>query len=181
MAGKVILLNGASSSGKSTIARTLQGSIAEPFWHISIDHLREAGVLPMGRIRNGEFPWAELREGFFEGFHRSLPAYASAGNNLIVEHIVETTSWRDRLLALLSGLDVFFVGVHTPLAELLRREASRGDRPRGDAKRDFETCHQGLAYDLEVDGSAPPERNALAIIAAWQARQRPGAFERMRD
>ena len=38
-----------------------------------------------------------------------------------------------------------------------------------------------LAYDVEVDGSAPPERNALAIVAAWQGRQRPSAFERMRD
>lgn len=179
MAGKVILLNGASSSGKSSIARALQARIGEPFWHISIDHLIEAGILPRERIRSGEFPWSGLREAFFDGFHRSLPAYAQAGNNLIVEHIVETLAWRDRLVELLDGHDVFFVGVHCPLDELERRELARGDRPVGDARRDFETCHLHTTYDLEVDSREPPEANAERVIAAWAARSRPSAFERM--
>ena len=38
-AGKIILLNGASSSGKSTLAQGLQARLDEPFWHLSIDHL----------------------------------------------------------------------------------------------------------------------------------------------
>ncbi|MGA1600219.1 MAG: phosphotransferase-like protein [bacterium] len=37
--GNVILLNGASSSGKSTLAQDLQARLDEPFWHFSIDHL----------------------------------------------------------------------------------------------------------------------------------------------
>jgi chloramphenicol 3-O phosphotransferase len=180
MAGKVILLNGASSSGKSTIAQALQGVLPEPFWHWSIDKIREAGVLPLARYRSGEFRWVADREAFFESFHRSLPAFAGAGANLIVEHIVETAAWHERLQALLTGVDVFLVGVHCPLAELERRERARGDRPASDAARDFATCHQGLAYDLEVDATLPPERNALTIAGAWQARTSPSAFARMR-
>lgn len=111
LSGKIILLNGASSSGKSTLARGLQATLEEPFWHFSIDHLIAANVLPKARIDGGEFPWRELRPHFFEGFHRCLPALAAAGNNLIVEHIVETEAWMQRLLYLLSQLDVFFVGV----------------------------------------------------------------------
>src|SRR5689334_22572565 len=91
--GKIILLNGASSSGKSTLARALQTKIEAPFWHISIDHLRDTGVLPLARIRSGEFDWKSMREAFFEGFHLSLAAYVQAGNNLIVEHIIETRAW----------------------------------------------------------------------------------------
>lgn len=179
MAGKVILLNGASSSGKSTLCRALQAALPEPFWHHSFDKLREAGVLPLARVRAGDFGWAEMRETVFEGFHRSLPAYAGAGANLIVEHIVETRPWRDRLLELLADIDVFFVGVHCPLEELERRELARGDRPVGDARRDFEACHLHTTYDLEVDSREPPEVNAARIIAAWSARRRPSAFERM--
>ncbi len=41
----IIFLHGASSSGKSTIAKELQSRIEVPFWHISIDHLRDSGVL----------------------------------------------------------------------------------------------------------------------------------------
>jgi len=82
--GKIILINGASSAGKSTLARSLQQKLHEPFLHWSFDHLRESHALPMARIRNGELDWALMRPAIFDGFHRSLPAFAKAGNNLIV-------------------------------------------------------------------------------------------------
>ena len=44
--GRIILLNGASSSGKSSLAQALQRQLDEPFWHWSIDHLLAARVLP---------------------------------------------------------------------------------------------------------------------------------------
>ena len=90
---QIIFLHGASSSGKSTIARALQDRIEMPFWHISIDHLRDAGVLPTRRFKSGEFRWADARPAFFEGFHGSLKAYADAGNNLILEHILDKEDW----------------------------------------------------------------------------------------
>lgn len=179
MSGKVILLNGASSSGKSSIARALQARIEEPFWHFSIDHLRDAGVLPLDRIRRGDFQWPLLRDDFFAGFHRSLPAFAGAGNNLIVEHIVETRGWMNELVTLLSEVDVFFVGIHCPLNELERRERARGDRPLGDARRDFETIHRHAVYDLELDSVGAPEDCADQLAAAWRLRSQPNAFTRM--
>ena len=179
MTGKIILLNGASSSGKSTLARALQAALDQPFWHFSIDHLIAAKVLPKQRIDSGEFPWRDLRPHFFEGFHRCLPALALAGNNLIVEHIVETEAWMQRLVRLLYQLDVFFVGVHCPLPELERRELERGDRRMGEARADFEITHTFGKYDFEVLSTLPREENVQAVIAAWKARQHPSAFETM--
>ena len=112
--GKIILIHGASSSGKTTLSRAVQQRLEEPFWHFSIDHLREAGVLPMERIRTGEFAWPSLRPAFFDGFHRCLPVLAESGNNLIVEHIVESQDWMSRLVQLLSDFDVFFVALRCP-------------------------------------------------------------------
>jgi chloramphenicol 3-O phosphotransferase len=178
--GKIILLNGASSSGKSTLAQGLQATLDEPFWHFSIDHLRVVNVLPQERIESGEFSWRELRPHFFEGFHRCLPALVAAGNNLIVEHIVETEAWLQRLLQLLDGEDVFFVGVHCPLPELERRELVRGNRRIGEARADFETTHTFGSYDCEVSATLPLEDNVQAVIAAWKVRQRPSAFDQMR-
>jgi chloramphenicol 3-O phosphotransferase len=178
--GKVILLNGASSSGKSSIARAVQARISEPFWHISIDHLRDAGVLPLDRIRSGEFNWAEMREAFFEGFERSLVAYSTCGNNLIVEYIVETPEWMTRLIRLLADRDVFFVGVHCNLEELERRELTRRDRRIGDARRDFNTVHEHCIYDAELNSTVRPDDNADRLIAMWRASAGPSAFERMR-
>jgi chloramphenicol 3-O phosphotransferase len=177
--GRVILLNGASSSGKSSIARAVQAKVDEPFWHISIDHLRDADVLPMDRIRSGEFKWAEMREAFFDGFERSLVAYVRSGNNLIVEYIVETPEWMRRLVQLLQGCDVFFVGVHCTLEELERRELARGNRRVGDARRDYDTIHGHCIYDAELDATLRPDDNADQLISSWRARGRPSAFERM--
>ena len=179
--GRVVLLNGASSSGKSSLARAIQARIDRPFWHISIDHLRESGVLPTARIRSGEFDWRAMREAFFLGFERSLLAYVEAGNDLIVEHIMESAAWLLRLADMLAGHDVFFVGVHCPLEELERRERERGDRPIGDARRDFHRIHSYCLYDFEVDAMQDRDANADAVIAAWQARSRPSAFERLRE
>ena len=179
MSGKIIFINGASSSGKSTLSQALQDKLEEPFWHFSIDHLIAAKVLPSGRIQSGDFPWASMRSLFFEGFHQCLPALAGAGNNLIVEHIVETREWMDRLLRLLEPFDVFFVGLHCPLPELERREIERGDRKIGEAKQDFTITHTFGVYDMEIDSTNPLDQNVETIIAAWKARQRPSAFERM--
>ena len=189
--GKIIFLNGASSAGKSTLARALQARLDEPFWHYSIDHLLAAQVLPQQRMDAGHFAWADMRPAFFEGFHRSLPALLIAGNNLVVEHIVETRGWMDRLLSLLSPFDVFFVGVHCELPELERRELARGDRRIGEARADHQVTHGFGEYDFELSTShaygqtsAPSSTQAAEeladkLIAAWRHRIRPGAFERM--
>ena len=133
----------------------------------------------MQRIQSGDFTWATLRPAFFEGFHRCLPALAEAGNNLLVEHIVETQDWMHRLLRLLEPFDVFFVGIHCPMAELERREIERGDRRIGEARQDYEVTHTFGIYDIEVDSTDPMEHNVDRVISAWKTRKRPSAFDKM--
>ncbi len=181
MSGKIILVNGASSSGKSTLCRALQSTLDAPFWHFSIDHLIASKALPDARIKSGDFQWAEMRPHFFEGFHRCLPALAESGNNLIVEHIVETEDWMRRLIHLLSPFDVFFVGLHCPLPELERREVERGDRRIGEARTDYETTHKFGIYDVEVDSTESLDSNVATVISAWNVRSRPSAFDKMAD
>ena len=175
---KIIVLHGPSSSGKSTLARALQAALPEPFWHISIDHLRDAGVLPTARIASGEFPWGQLRANFFAGFHLSLAAYAAAGNNLIVEHIFDTDGWLAEVATRLAPYDVYFVGLHCSLDELARREAARGDRPTGSAARDHGHVHRNMTYDLELDGEHPVNDNVARLMAAWEQRHPPSALTR---
>ncbi len=172
----IILIHGASSSGKSTLSCAVQDRIEVPFWHISIDHLRDAGVLPLRRIASGAFAWKTMRQSFFDGFHKSLAAYASAGNNLIVEHILDTPGWQADLARLFVPFDVLFVGLHCPLDELRRREAARGDRSAGSAERDFSTIHQGRRYDLELQALDGCEVNAEKILALWRSERPPYSF-----
>lgn len=176
MAGRIIFIHGPSSSGKSTLGKALQQAIEAPFWRWSIDHLRDAKVLPSDRIRAGEFLWSEMRAPFFDGFHRSVAAFAEAGNDLILEHILDTPGWADELKARLAPFDVLFVGVHCDPAELRRREIARGDRPLGSAEKDFETVHVGRVYDIEVDGRSSVAENVRAVLERWRSGERRSEF-----
>lgn len=133
----------------------------------------------MSRIQSGDFSWAAMRPAFFEGFHRCLPALAEAGNNLIVEHIVETEAWMYRLVHLLAPFDVFFVGIHCPLPELERREIARGDRRIGEARQDYEITHTFGIYDIEISSTEPLEQNVDRVISGWKTRKSPSAFDKM--
>ena len=177
--GKIILLNGPSSAGKSTLARLLQQNLPIPFWHLCFDHFRDSNALPMVRIQSREFDWSAMRPAVFDGFHHCLPVLAEAGNNLIVDHIIESRVWMSDLLRLLGGFDVFFVGVHCPLSELERRERERGDRRPGEAQMDCRKVHCFAEYDLEIDSMQPNQDNVDALIDAWKSRRRPTAFDRM--
>ncbi|MBO9133575.1 AAA family ATPase [Rhizobium sp. B230/85] len=177
----VIFLHGASSSGKSTIAKALQKRIEQPFWHVSIDHLRDAGVLPTERFKNGDFRWGDARTAFFNGFHGSLRAYADAGNNLILEHILDTEGWLETLVDLLAEHDVVFAAVHSPLATLIEREAARGDRPVGSAKKDFETIHAGKTYDIELQCDDGVDRNVEKLLDAWRTESRSSNFAKLKS
>ena len=176
MNGQIIILHGPSSSGKSTTAKAIQRLVEFPFWHISIDHLRDSGVLPTERIERQEFLWSDLRKPFFNGFHASLAAYAKAGNNLIVEHILDTPEWILELKNLLAPFDVLFVGLHCELDELKARELARGDRPVGSAEQDFHTVHSGRVYDIEVNGQGNAEENSHAILECWRSGRRQSEF-----
>jgi chloramphenicol 3-O phosphotransferase len=167
----IIFLHGASSSGKSTLARVVQDRIERPFWHISIDHLRDSGVLPLGRVKAGDFRWRDMRAPFFAGYHASLAAYAGAGNNLILEHILDTPGWQGELARLFAPFDVLFVALHCPVDELRRREQARGDRPVGSAEQDALTIHEGRRYDLELQTGDGVEENVARVLAAWRGER----------
>jgi chloramphenicol 3-O phosphotransferase len=177
VSGKILFLHGASSSGKSTLARYLQAKLPEPFWHYSIDHLLDSKVVLRDDTRGPLFDWASQREGFFEGFHRSLGAFAAAGNNLIVEHIVETQLWRERLIGVLTGLDVFSVCLRCPEALLVERERARGDRRLGSAVEDAQLLDKYWEHDLEVDSSEPLEVYGPQVLSAWAGRSQPRRFK----
>jgi len=162
--GRIILLNGTSSAGKSTLAKGLRLQLEPQFHYYSSDQLDDAGFRPLDvDVR------LNCRQLFFEGFHSSIPAFAEVGVDLLVEHIVEEQSWADDLKVRLAPFDVFWVGVHAPVAEIERRERLRGSRQIGEGVYHLKT-HTFCKYDLEIDTMQPLDRNVETIITAWQSR-----------
>lgn len=178
-AGKIIIINGPSSSGKTTLALALQKQIDLPFIRFSFDLFLDHKALPLEHMRNDTFSWDLMRPSVFRGIHQCLPALARAGNNLIFDHIIETKAWLHHLISLISDLDVFFVGLHCSLPELERRELERGDRRSGEARTDFQTVHTITSYDLEIDSENSLDDNVALLIQTWKKRKRPSALDKM--
>lgn len=178
-AGKIIVINGPSSSGKSTLAKELQRQFEIPFLRYSFDLFLDSQALPMEQIRNGKISWESMRPNLFSGLQQCLPILAKAGNNIVFDHIIETKEMLHELLHLTAYMDIYFVGLHCSLEELERREIARGNRGSGDARMDFETVHKITTYDLELDSENDLAENAKTLINAWEKRVRPSALDRM--
>jgi len=177
--GKIIIINGPSSSGKTTLALALQKQLDVPFIRFSFDLFIEHKAFPSEQIKKGTFSWEAMRPAVFRGLHQCVPALATAGNNIIFDHIIETKEWLHQLISLIAGLDVFFVGLHCSLPELERREIQRGNRNKGEAYRDFQSVHSIASYDLELDSENPLDDNVALLIQAWKERKRPAALDKM--
>lgn len=79
------------------------------------------------------------------------------------------------------GHQLLFIAIHTPLAELCIREHRRGDRPQGSAARDAAHIHDGLHYDLELDGTHPPDDNAAKALRLMDGPMATSKFFLPRD
>ena len=113
------------------------------------------------------------------GFHGAIAALVTAGNNVIVDHMLQEAAWGRECAALLAPFRAILVGVHCPLVELERREAARTDRSIGLAKFQWARVHAHQLYDLEVDTSTQrPEECAGHISTYLRAGQVPTAFRR---
>ena len=142
----VIFLNGASSSGKTTLGRALQDSLDEPYLLMGLDTC--FAMVPaqwaggrMGAHREQGFQYVDLPDEngkpvsgisygpvglrMLQGFHRAVREFVQAGNPVIVDEMMLGPEVRDHWFATLAGLDVVSVGVRCDLDELERRESAR--------------------------------------------------------
>ena len=149
MKKQIILLNGPSSSGKSTLAVALQGLIEEKrgerYAVVSID----------------DFLHMTTRDAVYEDdvfeISPALCARAAAAlenaPGVILEHVITSERVVRQCMELLPNA-VRTVRVTCPPAELRRRERTRGDRCPGSAAASDAYLYPGEGYELTVDTHA---------------------------
>jgi len=156
-----IVLNGTSSSGKTSIARSIQVHSKSPVLRASLDTFTDM------------FDWSSVREDErnechklgVSNFHNCLPVLASSRFLLVVDHVFEREEWFEDCFRSLGNRPVLFVGIHCPLAILEERERKRGDRRIGLAKSQLDLVHKKKDYDLNLDTSEMnPDQCALQIL-----------------
>lgn len=169
MPGSVVVVDGPSSAGKSTLVSAVQPLLPRPFVVHGLDAFLFGPFLPRdadGRVRD----WPVLRPRVLDAHRRSVRALADAGLDVLVDVVLETQEQADALASALDGLDVLWVALTAPLDELRRRERARGDRAAGDAERDLLTAHTFRAYDLALDSGAGVAACADALVRTWRQR-----------
>jgi len=170
--GKIILISGTSSSGKSTLAKGLQKSLADPFLHMQLDSYIE--MLP----RTDDW---EMFQRMVRGMNRSIAVMAEEGNNLIVDHVLIDNVWLKQLLELLRNHYVLFVGLVCALDEVERREKKRDARRQGFARQQIENIHKGKIYDLELDTSILSAERCVERVVEFYNHEQPEAFQHVLD
>ena len=156
---QVIVLNGASSSGKSGIARCLQAVLPDRWLALGTDTLVAAMPAAMTASDTGIAIAADgevvvgpefrtLEAAWIDG----IAAMARSGARVIVDEVflggaASQRRWRKAL----TGLDVLWVGVRCESAVATGREVARGDRVTGMAALQADLVHRDVVYDLEVD------------------------------
>ncbi len=185
--GTLILLNGTSSSGKSSILAQLQQMLDEPFLNAGIDKF--IFMLP-GRYLNRPL-WddvlgkahsaGEVGHTLFSGMHHAVAGLVRHGNNVLVDHVLVEPRWVEECAALYADLPAYLIGVRCPIDVVEQRERDRQDRTLGQARLQVDLVHAHGIYDFEVDTSlASVEACADAIKARIVSGTAPSAFKQLR-
>lgn len=173
----MVLLNGAGSAGKSSIAKALQEVARRSFLHVEMDAFldmlparsegRPEGLVFEAQVEQGRRVVAvhsgPLVERALAGMRGAVAALAAAGNDLIVDEVMlgaELQDYRRRL----AGTRLLLVGIFAPLGVLEERERLRGDREIGLARWQYPRVHEGIDYDLMVDSSLETPRQCARRI-----------------
>jgi chloramphenicol 3-O phosphotransferase len=180
---QLLLLNGASSAGKTVLCKKLQEVLQEPYIHLEED--RFVFNTYHHRFLEGELA-AEIFNKTMLGYYRSLRAFLSAGHNVLADTGFYTPHLLNQCVGELKNETVWLIGVHCSIDELERREKARGDREMGLARAQEATIHNSVTYDIEVDTSVQSaEECALTITSKMKALESPKAmtasWERMKN
>ena len=182
----IIFINGTSSSGKTTLLKTLQGQLCEPYLDMGID--RFIWMLPKRYLDRPL--WDDVlgkahRSGplgliLFSGMHHVIAAASQRGNNVLADHVFVEKIWVEECVKLFADMNAYLIGINCPLEILEQRERGRKDRTLGQARAQFDIIHKYTSYDLEVNTSLfTPEQCSQQIIERLQ--NPPVAFKQLKS
>jgi chloramphenicol 3-O phosphotransferase len=166
--GNIILLNGVSSAGKTTLAKAIQARMIEPYFLFGNDVFFD--MLPDGLV-DLDWPEAEFQAMFL--LSRTARLFSDLGKHVILDtvllSVMKNDPYRD-LRETLAGYPVCFVRVVCPVQELARRERQRGDRDIGQAESQLPLLNPQDGYDLVLDTHAHSGEECAREISEWIAR-----------
>lgn len=197
---KVIIINGGSSAGKTSMSLEFQEIMDEPYFLLGIDMFwftMPQKEIDLERATAQYYEWCqeETEEGlrYFRilpgpllnesmlARYKAMAAYLERGLNIVADEVFWTREWLLESLRVFKPYDCYYVGIFCEDAELRRREVERGDRYIGWARGSQIYAHKDALYDLEIDNTIKtPLECALAVKNLVDTRSKPEAADEMR-
>jgi chloramphenicol 3-O phosphotransferase len=156
--GKIIFLNGVASAGKTTLAKTLQSRLTEPYYWLNVDVFITFSAEnpmehnPMTYFQEGKDPVSL--------YPHIIKLFSDLGVNVIADaafmkgqgrNLFLASETMERCIEMLHEYPLLYVHVTCPLEERCRREKERGYSHVGFSERLLAGLSQNDIYDITVD------------------------------
>lgn len=173
-AGRVLVLNGPSSAGKTSLARAVQDRLDGWWLVLGIDTLIASMPWRMIGSEDGLTINADgsidLGPGWrvaHDRWRSAVGALVREGASVILDEVFleaaeDQALWRRTL----DSSEVTWVGVRCDVEVAAARESARGDRLPNLSRYQAAVVHEGVDYDVVVDTTALSPEEAAEIVTA---------------
>lgn len=161
--GRIIFLNGVTSSGKTSIVEALQERDDVFFYVVANDLFQEM----VGDKYLRENYWNYLSEVIIMMYHTAR-LYSDMGKNVLIDGILvereEIRPHYQQLIEILKNNPLDLVEVYCPLDICRERNIIRGDRSENQSDEQHELMADNIEYRLRVDTSLHSAAECAEII-----------------
>lgn len=164
--GRIIFLNGVTSSGKTSIAKAVQQRADEFYYALSNDMFQSA----VGLKYLQEDYWKHICDAIIMLYH-TAKLFSDMGKNVLIDGMLlekeEIVPHYQRMSEIFKDNPFVLVEVYCPLDICKQRNIARGDRYETQSEEQAALMAKNIDYELTVDTSIrTPEECADVIIKA---------------
>lgn len=148
--GKIVFLNGVTSSGKTSIVDAIQAS-SEEFYYVVANDLMEETI---GDRYLREDYWKYLSEAIMMMYH-TAKLFSDHGKNVLIDGILverpELKPHYEKVEELFAGYPLYLIEVYCPLEICRQRNMERGNRGEDQSQWQHDIMAQHIPYYYSVN------------------------------
>ncbi len=166
--GKILYLNGVTSTGKTSIVNALRDRGELEFYYLS-DDVFEDNIIDIEY--NAPNYWSELADAVFL-MYRTAKLFSDHGKTVVIDSMLmeraEFAPHYNRMLEIFQDTPLFVIDVSCPLELCRQRNLLRPDRHEFQSHEQAAVMATGVAYALRLDTAvSTPEECAEKILNAF--------------
>ena len=170
--GKIIIVNGTSSTGKTSLARCLQNLVGSKYLYVSMDHFLDMLSPELCNLTAGTDTFLQKNDGIYaikkedgtfdigiglvgekilHDMQDAVEVLLQDGWNVIFTVVMRDASDLEKMRTKFAAYDPLFIYVFAQPEVLAQREKDRGDRLIGHTMNLLNAFNNQSLHDLQID------------------------------